>query len=205
MQAVKTKNFDYGQEELRYLCSADAVLGAAIKRMGRVERTVIPDLFTALVYAMVGQLISAKAVQTIWERMQLRFGAITPERLAGQSADAIQACGITMNKAACIHHIAQLTAEGAFNLDELHELPDEEVIGRLTALQGVGPWTAEMLLLHAMERPDIVSWRDIAIRRGMMKLYQLPSLNKAQFEQYRHRYSPFGSVASIYLWEISFE
>jgi DNA-3-methyladenine glycosylase II len=62
-----------------------------------------------------------------------------------------------------------------------------------------------MLLLHAYERPDIVSWGDVAIRRGMMKLYGLDTLTNDQFEQYRTGYSPYGSVASIYLWVISFE
>ncbi|HEY2492809.1 MAG TPA: DNA-3-methyladenine glycosylase 2 family protein, partial [Paenibacillus sp.] len=62
-----------------------------------------------------------------------------------------------------------------------------------------------MMLMNAMERPDVVSWGDIAIRRGMMKLYGLSELSKEQFEEYRLRYSPLGSVASIYLWTISFE
>ena len=205
MASLTTKFFDYGREETDYLTNADEALGAAIKRMGKVERVVIPDLFTALVHAIVAQLISAKAVRTIWDRMLSRFGEITPLHLAAQTADTIQSCGITMKKALCIRHIAQTVASGAFRLDELKELPDAEVIKKLTALDGVGRWTAEMLLIHALERRDVVSWGDIAIRRGMMKLYGLPTITKEQFEKYRHSYSPYGSVASIYLWEISFE
>lgn len=205
MQSIETKLYEYGQVEIDYLKSVDGTLGAAMTRMGWLERIVTPDLFTALVYAIVGQLISAKAVNTIWGRMQDRLGEITPSNIAFQTADSIQGCGITMKKAVCIHNIAQLILHGALRLDELQDLPDHEVIERLTTLNGIGKWTAEMLLLHSMERRDVVSWGDIAIRRGMMKLYGLSSLTKEQFEQYRKIYSPFGSIASIYLWEISME
>lgn len=205
MKTVKTKYFDYGQDEVDYLKSVDQVLGAAMTRMGKVERIIIPDLFSALIYAIVGQFISVKAVQTIWERMHNEFGEITPRNIAIQHTDHIQKCGMTMKKAVYIKSIAQTIAQGDFNLDVLYDLSDEKVITKLMTFKGVGKWTAEMLLINAMERPDIVSWGDIAIRRGMKKLYGLSTLTKEQFEQYRLNYSPHGSVASIYLWAISFE
>jgi DNA-3-methyladenine glycosylase II len=205
MPAVITKYFDYGAKEIDFLKSVDPVLGEAMERLGKVERVIMPELFTALMHAIVGQLISAKAARTIWERMQERLGEITPANLAVQAAEAIQGCGMTMKKAVCIKNIAQTIAQGDFPLNELRQLPDSEVIKRLTGLKGVGKWTAEMLLIHALERPDIVSWGDIAVRRGMMKLYGLDSLTKEQFDGYRRRYSPYGSVASIYLWNLSFE
>lgn len=98
MSSVITKFFDYGQEDIDYLRSVDPVLGAAMARMGRVERVIIPDLFTALIYAIVGQLISVKAVRTIWNRMLAQFGDITPQQLALHTADEIQSCGMTMKK-----------------------------------------------------------------------------------------------------------
>lgn len=205
MKSITTKQFDYGQEEIDYLRKADAALGAAMTRMGKVERIVMPDTFTAFVYAIVSQLISAKAVQTIWEKMRVEIGELSPQRLASITADDIQRCGLTMKKAVCIHEIAETIVQGKLHLEELKELPDEEVIRRLTALKGVGNWTAEMLLIHAFERPDVVSWGDIAIRRGMKKLYGLNDLTKEQFEHFRVGYSPYGSVASIYLWAISME
>lgn len=205
MTTVITKYFDYGNAEADYLRSVDETLGTAIARMGRMERVIIPDLFAALVHAIVGQLISAKAAHTVWDRMQNRLGDITPSNLANRSADDIQGCGVTMKKAVCIHNIARLIANGDFDLNELHALSDAEVIRRLTTLNGIGKWTAEMLLLNAMERPDVVSWGDIAIRRGMMKLYGLDTITKERFEHYRRIYSPYGSIASIYLWVISFE
>jgi len=205
MITVQTKNFDYGETEVKYLKKADPILGAAMERLGRIEREIIPDLFTALIYAVVGQLISAKAVHTIWNRMQERFGAITPENLGQFSADEIQQCGITMKKAVVIKNIVELIKRGELKLPALYDLSDDEVIQQLSTLNGVGGWTAEMLLIHCMERPDVISWGDIAIRRGMMRLYGLDNLTKDQFEQYRRGYAPCGSVASIYLWKLSAE
>ncbi|MMZ64296.1 DNA-3-methyladenine glycosylase [compost metagenome] len=108
-----------------------------------------------------------------------------------------------MKKALCIWEIARKAAEGELDFSGLSRLGDEDIITELMRLKGVGRWTAEMLLLHSLERPDVVSWGDLAIRRGMMRLYGLSALTKAEFDAYRARYSPYGSVASIYLWELS--
>lgn len=205
MNRVVTKFYEYGQKEIDYLKKKDSVLGSAIDQLGKVEREVIPDLYSALVYAIVGQLVSVKAVHTIWDRMQDKLGEITPENIARHSADDIQKCGMTMKKAVCIQSIAQIITAGKWDIEALRLLNDDEVIRQLTMLNGIGRWTAEMLLINSMERRDVVSWGDIAIRRGMIKLYNLSDLSKAEFEQYRRRYSPFGSVASIYLWAISFQ
>lgn len=204
MQTVKTKYFDYGVKEVEFLSSSDPVLGSAIARLGRVERVVIPNVFAALVYAVVGQLVSVRSASTIWGRMQDRFGDISPGNLSCVSADDIQRCGMTMKKAVCISELAANVCYGKIRLDDLRDLSDAEVIHRLTRIRGVGLWTAEMLLLNGMERPDVVSWGDVAIRRGMEKLYGFPKLTRKQFELCRSRYSPYGSVASIYLWKISF-
>lgn len=204
MGTVKTKLFEYSQDEMDYLKTLDPELGAMMTRLGKIERVIIPDLFAALIHAIVGQLISVKAAETVWDRMQNRFEEISAYNLAQQTADDIQACGLTMRKANYIHSISSTIAKGAFLLEELRDLPDREVIQKMTKLQGVGQWTAEMLLINCLERKDVVSWGDIAIRRGMMKLYGLDTITKQQFEMYRQRYSPLGSIASIYLWHISF-
>ncbi|MFC4101952.1 DNA-3-methyladenine glycosylase family protein [Paenibacillus xanthanilyticus] len=203
MRAVATKAFDYGEAELTHLMRVDPLLGEAIARIGRIERTIIPDPFAALAHAVVGQLISVKAADAIWLRMQQRVGEMTPGRVAELPIEALRECGVTMRKAEAIQGIACAALDGKLDLSGLNDRSDDEVIALLTALKGIGRWTAEMLLIGSLERPDVVSWGDIAIRRGMMTLYGQPDLTKAQFDEYRARYSPYGSVASIYLWAIA--
>lgn len=205
MGNVKTKFFSYGQREIEYLQNVDQILGAAMKRLGKIDREVIPDLFTALIYAIVGQQISVKAAHTVWHRMQLQFEDMIPQYIALATVEEIQQCGMSTRKAIYIKNIGEAVMYGSLKLMELYDLPDEEVIKRLSKMNGIGVWTAEMLLLNSMERPDIVSWGDIAIRRGMINLYNLTDITKEQFEKYKKHYSPYGSVASIYLWKLSFE
>jgi DNA-3-methyladenine glycosylase II len=195
--------FQYGQTEIEYLKKKDKKLAAAIERIGFVERNVISDLFAALINSIVSQQISSKAAATIWARMQERFGEITPENIALKTAEEVQQCGITMKKAIYIKSIADAVLNGEFNIAELSQLPDAEVCKRLSALNGIGVWTAEMLMTFCLQRPNIVSWDDLAIRRGMMMLYHHKKLDKAKFERYKRRYSPYGTVAAFYLWAIS--
>ncbi|TCL36923.1 DNA-3-methyladenine glycosylase II [Anaerospora hongkongensis] len=197
--------FQYGQKELDYLKKKDKKLGEAIKRIGFIEREVIPDLFTALVNSIVAQQISMKAVDTIWGRMQERFGEITAENMAEQAVEDVQQCGMTMKKAVWIKNIAKAVSQGELNLNELSQLSDEEVCRRLCSLNGIGLWTAEMLMTFSLQRKDVVSWGDLAIRRGMMRLYHHKKLDKAKFERYKKRYSPYGTIASLYLWRLSAE
>ena len=137
MPAVEIKLFDYGRTEVEYLSSADPVLGAAMTRLGRVERQVIPDPFAALVYAVIGQLVSAASANTVWGRVQERLGDITAENLSAVSPDDIQRCGMTMKKAVTISDLSKDILQGKVWFDDLRELPDQEVIRRLTAIKGV--------------------------------------------------------------------
>jgi 3-methyladenine DNA glycosylase/8-oxoguanine DNA glycosylase len=108
-----------------------------------------------------------------------------------------------MRKARYIKGISEAVISGDLDLVELSEMPDKGVIEKLSSLPGIGVWTAEMLLIFSLGRPDVVSWGDLAIQRGMMNLYGLKELSKNQFDRFRKRYSPCGSVASLYLWALS--
>ena len=92
---------------------------------------------------------------------------------------------------------------GEFDLISIGEKPDEAVILELSALKGIGVWTAEMILLFCMQRPDILSYDDLAIRRGLRMVYHHPEISRERFERYRRRFHPYGSVASLYLWAVS--
>ncbi len=196
--------FEYGQPEMDYLKRRDKKLGSVIDDMGIIRRRVKPDLFSALVESVVSQQISTKAAQTVSERMNsLLNNAISAQSIANAGLEAIQSCGMSLRKAGYILGIAEASLTGAVDFDSLHTLSDEEIIKKLTALNGVGVWTVEMLLIFSLCRPDVVSYGDLAIRRGMMNLYGLKELPKEKFERYKKRYSPYGSVASMYLWALS--
>jgi 3-methyladenine DNA glycosylase/8-oxoguanine DNA glycosylase len=193
----------YGQREIEYLTNRDKKLGAAIDKIGMIEREIIPEPFTALVSSVVSQQISNKAAETVWKRLSNLLGSITPESIAKVSLTEIHGCGMTVRKAGYIKGIANAAISGEVNFNELHTLTDGEIIKKLSALNGVGVWTVEMLLIFSFCRPDVVSYGDLAIRRGMKNLYGLKELSKERFDKYRKRYSPFGSIASLYLWALS--
>ncbi|WP_425801028.1 DNA-3-methyladenine glycosylase family protein [Desulfitobacterium sp. Sab5] len=195
--------FEYGPKEIDYLKRKDKKLGAAIDRIGIIQREVIPDPFTALISSVVGQQISSKAADTVWSRLIHLLGDITPDRIAQAELIAIKDCGMSVRKAEYIQGIAEAAISGTVDFKTLSSLSDEEIIKKLSSLRGVGVWTAEMLLIFSLQRPDVVSSKDLAICRGMMNLYGLKELSKEKFERYRKRYSPYGSIASLYIWELS--
>lgn len=201
--AQEPRYFAYGDEEVAYLKARDPKLGAAIDVIGPVRREVHPDLFAALVNCIVGQQISTKAQATIWNRIVCAFGDVTPEAIAACPDGELQRFGISFRKASYIKGAAERVLSGALDLDGLAELPDDEVCRRLSGLPGIGVWTAEMLMTFSMERPDIMSFGDLAIHRGLRMLHHHRRITPELFAKYRRRYSPYGTVASLYLWAIA--
>lgn len=195
--------FVYGDKEIEYLKKKDKKLGAAIDRIGMIEREVNPDPFSSIITSVVGQQISTKAAITVNSRLLEVLGEITPENIYRADLDAIQKCGMSIRKTTYIKGIAEAAISKTVDFDKLHTLSDDELINSLTSLYGVGIWTAEMLMIFSLGRMNVLSFKDLAIRRGMMNLYGLKELTKGDFEKYRKRYSPYGSVASLYLWELS--
>lgn len=195
--------FCYGEEEISYLKSRDKHLAWAIDQIGPVERSVNPDLFSALIDSIVGQQISTKAAITVWERMVEAIGEITPQAIYNCSEEELQKHGMTFSKARYIRGAAESVLEGRLDLDALQEMSDDEVSAELCKLNGVGVWTAEMLMIFSLQRPNIVSYGDLAILRGMRMLYHHRKITRPLFEKYKRRYAPYGSTASLYLWAIA--
>lgn len=202
---MEHKIFAYGQTETDYLTARDPVLGQAIRRIGPIEREVIPNLFTALVNSIAGQQISGKALATVWARLCDRLGEVTPENVLAAGEDGLRSCGLSGRKAGYMLSAARAVQDGTLPIHSLVDKSDEEVIKTLTALPGVGRWTAEMLLIFSLERPNVLAFDDFGIRKGICRLYGLDELTRAQFEQYRARYAPYATVAGLYLWEIAAE
>jgi DNA-3-methyladenine glycosylase II len=193
----------YGQTEIDHLKRRDKKLAAAIEVIGVIKREIRPDPFAALVMSVVAQQISNKAANAIRGRLHTLLEEITPDRIAGVDSSQMQRCGLSARKIEYIKGIADAAMRGEIDFSRLHQMADKDIIDQLSSFRGIGVWTVEMLLLFSPCRPDIVSWGDQVIRRGMMNLYGLKKLTKKQFERYRKRYSPYGSVASLYLWALS--
>jgi len=195
--------FEYNQEELDALKSRCKTLARYIDEIGFIQRGIIPGLYAALVNSIVGQQISTKAQKTIWQRMQDKFGEITPDNIMRYSDEEIQSCGISMKKATYIKDAAEKVLSKELDLEALQTMSDAEVCRRLSGLKGIGVWTAEMLMIFSMQRKDIFSFDDIAILRGLRMVYRHRKITRELFEKYRRRFSPYASIASLYLWEIS--
>ncbi len=193
----------YGEKELSYLKQKDKRLGEAIDAIGFIQRKTDGDLFSSVVHHIVGQQISTAAQATIWRRMNDAFGEITPAVISSASAEELQAHGITFKKAYYIKDFTRKVHEGEFDIHSLAAKSDEEVIAELSGLNGIGVWTAEMIMTFCMERPNILSYGDLAIHRGLRMLYHHRSIDRKLFEKYRRRFSPYCTVASLYLWAIA--
>lgn len=148
--------FEYGETELSYLRQKDRRLGEVIDRIGHIDRAVDTDLFSAIVHHIIGQQISTKAQATIWQRMRDALGEVNAENILAAGVPELQALGMTFRKAEYITDLAQKARDGAFDLDGIWQKTDGEVIRELSSLKGVGIWTAEMILLFCMQRPDVL-------------------------------------------------
>lgn len=195
--------FIYGDEEIEYLKSKDKILGEVIEKIGHIERVTDTDLFSSVVHHIIGQQISTKAQETIWQRLKDELGEVNAENIYKTDISRLQSLGMSFRKAEYIKDFADKVHSGSFNLQDISELSDEEAIKALASLKGIGVWTAEMILLFCMQRPDIFSFDDLAIQRGLRMVYHHRKIDRKLFEKYRRRFSPYCSVASLYLWAVS--
>ncbi len=195
--------FIYGDEEIEYLKSKDKILGGVIEKIGHIERVTDTDLFSSVVHHIIGQQISTKAQETIWQRLKDELGEVNAENIYKTDISRLQSLGMSFRKAEYIKDFADKVHSGNFNLQDISEMSDEEAIKALASLKGIGVWTAEMILLFCLQRPDIFSFDDLAIQRGLRMVYHHRKIDRKLFEKYRRRFSPYCSVASLYLWAVS--
>ena len=195
--------FAYGAEETDYLARKDKRLASVIERVGPIRREVRPDLFDALMHAIVGQQIATKAQQTVWGRLVQALGQVTPATVDAADADSLQRLGLSYRKVGYMKGAARRVLQGELDVEALRHMNDASVSAALCQLDGVGVWTAEMLMLFSLQRPDVLSFGDLAIIRGLRMIYRHKVVSRERFETYRRRFSPYGSVASLYLWAVA--
>jgi len=195
--------FRYGEKETDHLKSRDKRMAAVIDRIGPVRRACLDDLFEAVVNSIIGQQISTKAHQSIWGRIKDDQGRLDAQGVLAMGREKLQSYGTTWRKVDYIMDFARRVDSGEFDLAAVERMDDQEAIAALSSLKGVGVWTAEMILLFCLQRPDIFSYGDLAILRGLRMVYRHKELPPERFERYRRRFSPYCSVASLYLWAVA--
>lgn len=194
---------EYGDDAVAYLSARDQRMADAIARIGHVWRVRDDDLFQAVVHSIVGQQISTRAQVTVWSRMRDGLGTVDAAHVAAASVEELQAFGMTYGKAGYIRDFALRVQDGSFDIAAVERMGDDEAIEALASLRGVGRWTAEMILTFCLNRPDVFAYDDLAIQRGLRMLYHHRRITRKLLGRYRRRFSPYCSVASLYLWEVA--
>ncbi len=192
---------------IAHLRAADPVLGSVIdgvedlgdRRAGRPE-----DHYGALVRSIVGQQLSTRAARAIYARLTERFGGRTPspqEVLADDPDELRAAAGLSRAKVSFLRSLAEHVLDGSLELERLDDLSDEEVIAELTAVRGIGTWSAHMFLMFHLGRPDVLPVGDLGIRKAVQKHYELAELPKAPaIEVIAEPWRPYRTLASLFLW-----
>jgi len=177
-------------------------MGAVIEKYGILDHELATDYLDALLLNIVGQQLSAKAANAIWNRfMGLINGKLSPEMVLLLDDEKLRGAGLSRNKAAYIKNIAQAVADGSLTLDKFDDMADTEIVGQLTAIKGIGEWTAEMFLIFSLGRMDVFSKGDGGLARAINNLYGSgTALSVKERLAIAEVWKPFRSIAGLYLW-----
>jgi DNA-3-methyladenine glycosylase II len=197
-----------GRKAVAALGEADPVMARLVEEHAAVVRRDLRrerpgDAYGALLRSIVGQQLSTKAASTIYGRMIDIFGghAPTPRQLLAADPDEIRAAGLSRAKIAYLRDLAQHVEEGTLELDRLDELPDEEVSAQLTAIKGLGQWTADMFLMFHLRRPDVLPVGDQGIRRAVQVQYRMRKPpDPKRLERVARPWRPHRTLACLFLW-----
>ena len=195
---------------VRHLRAADPVLRPLIDRLGprawrrAADRPPADDHYGALVRSIVGQQLSTLAARAIYRRLLEHFGGAypTPEQILAADAEALRAaCGLSRAKVSYLRSLAEHVVEGKLDLARVATLPDDEIVAELTAVKGLGTWSAHMFLMFQLERPDVLPVGDLGIRRAVSTVYGLPALpGPDELERIAVPWRPHRTLACRYLW-----
>jgi DNA-3-methyladenine glycosylase II len=161
------------------------------------------DAYGALLRSIVGQQLSTKAAASIYGRLIDIFGghAPTPRQLLAADPEEIRSAGLSRPKVAYLRDLAQHVEDGTLELERLPDLPDEDVSEQLTAVKGLGQWTADMFLMFHLRRPDVLPVGDLGIRRAVQVEYRMRKLPDAKrLERVARPWRPYRTLACLYLW-----
>lgn len=191
----------------QYLSKADPILAGLIARGREIQPRPHEDLYLSLLRAIVSQQISTKAAAAIWKRFTALFppeGYPEPRILLEMTEDGLQQAGLSRQKASYLKAIAEYNERGLLDYEHLTSLSEDDFTQHLTAIRGVGRWTAQMLQMFALDQPDVFSEGDLGVQNAMRKLYGLEETGRAlqkRMIQIAESWRPYRSLACKYLWQ----
>ena len=197
---VAAQTPEYWSEACAELCVKDPVLAKVIKKYPEPILTSKGDLFSTLIRSIVGQQISVLAADAIWGRFIALVGEVSPEPILKPTPEMLKNCGLTSRKVEYIRGISETWTREYAGLD-WEILSDDEVKRKLIELRGVGPWTAEMILMFSLLRPDIFPIDDIGAIRAIENIYNRGEvMTKDELLDQANIWAPWRTVATWFLW-----
>ena len=196
---------DYWDEACRYLARRDRVMNKLIPRFGTARLRSRGDAFTTLARSIVGQQVSVKAAQSVWEKVVgLGLGQrhhIDPVALSSLSVESMRAAGLSVRKVEYLRDLARHFVEGCVHETDWGSMGDEAIIEELVAIRGIGRWTAEMFLIFNLMRPDVFPLDDIGLQRAIfLRYFNGEKQPRRAISAFGERWRPWRSVATWYLW-----
>jgi DNA-3-methyladenine glycosylase II len=188
---------------IKHLKKSDPVMAAIIQRVGRYAMQYREPSFESLVRSIVYQQLSGRVASVIFGRLHAAAGEehLTPAGIMKLRPEKMRKLGLSAQKTLYIRELAKHTKRGSIVFESLSETDDASVIEHLTRVKGIGVWTAQMFLMFALRREDVLPLADLGIRSAMKKAYGLDDLPKpAEMEKIAGAWKPYTSVACWYLW-----
>jgi len=185
----------------RSLARRDPVLGAIMRRYPGIALERRGEPFVTLARAIVGQQISVKAAQSVWNRVLELVPEVTPVQVLAQPRPKLRACGLSDRKTEYIADLARHFADGTVHVARWPDMPDEEVIAELVQVRGIGRWTAEMFLMFNLLRPDVYPLADLGLQKAVrLHYFRGRKVSLARIRRQGEAWAPWRSVATWYLW-----
>jgi DNA-3-methyladenine glycosylase II len=192
---------EYWDEARKYLTRRDRVMKRLIPQFGTACLQSRGDAFTTLARSIVGQQISVKAAQSVWERFAALPKRMTPANVLKLKVDDMRAAGLSARKIEYLVDLALHFDSGAIHTDAWREMDDEEIIAELVGIRGIGRWTAEMFLIFHLMRPNVLPLDDVGLITGISKNYfSGDPVSRSDAREVAAAWNPYCSVATWYIW-----
>ena len=184
-----------------YLCSKDKRLAKVIDMVGEITYSTHDDGYAFLTHEIIEQMLSIKAGAKIYGRLsELCLGHITPESISKLSDEEIRGTGTSSSKVRYIRSLTQAVTTGQLILDQLPNLKDDDVIKQLTAIKGIGEWTAKMYLIFVLNRADVLPIEDVAFLQSYKWLYKTDDVSKESIQKKCKKWKPYSSIAARFMY-----